>query len=65
MVIGLYAVLWGKAKDLEQMRQQTDEPIVLKNDQPGIVQVVIEEPLEKENCKNDLQEPLLSTKPTS
>ncbi|KAJ4709442.1 WAT1-related protein [Melia azedarach] len=58
VIIGLYAVLWGKGKDHEQMRHDTNHPNQ-QNDRKGIVQVVIEETPQKKNCKIDLQEPLL------
>ena len=59
MIIGLYAVLWGKAKDLVEMNEskkiQTDEAgnnvNILKVDSSG-----------KSSCIIDLEEPLLANK---
>ncbi|KAK3221722.1 hypothetical protein Dsin_008747 [Dipteronia sinensis] len=62
VIMGLYIVLWGKAKDLEEITLQTNPK--MENDQTRIVQVLIEEPLEKKSCKIDLEEPLLSKKST-
>ncbi|XP_010278027.1 PREDICTED: WAT1-related protein At4g30420-like [Nelumbo nucifera] len=59
VVVGLYAVLWSKAKDLEEMEQKKGP-----RDNPSkMVTVVIDEDesLEK-SCKTDLKEPLLNGK---
>ncbi|OMP09543.1 Drug/metabolite transporter [Corchorus olitorius] len=57
VMIGLYVVLWGKAKDLEDMEQETDS--MLFENKSNVVQVVIEEYSEK-NCRISLENPLLS-----
>ncbi|XVF47819.1 hypothetical protein PTKIN_Ptkin03bG0141600 [Pterospermum kingtungense] len=48
VIIGLYTVLWGKAKDLEEM----DPKLIIDESS-------------KEICEIDLEEPLLSDKPTN
>ncbi|KAE8657951.1 putative Auxin-induced protein 5NG4 [Hibiscus syriacus] len=58
VIVGLYVVLWGKAKDLEEM-----DPKQL-NDQTRVVQVIIDESSDKTG-QVDLQEPLLSHKSTN
>ncbi|OMO59937.1 Drug/metabolite transporter [Corchorus olitorius] len=57
VIIGLYVLLWGKTKDLEDMIQETDS--MLFENQSNVIQVVIEECSEK-NCRINLEEPLLS-----
>ncbi|GLU10329.1 hypothetical protein SLE2022_271440 [Rubroshorea leprosula] len=49
VIIGLYIVLWGKAQDLEEVKQGMDSKQVLKD-----------ESLDKRICKVDLEEPLLA-----
>lgn len=58
VIIGLYAVLWGKAKDLEEIKNEMHPQ--LQNDQSP-VQLLIDESPEKKNCKADLEAPLLSS----
>lgn len=58
VIIGLYAVLWGKAKDLEEIKNEMHQQ--LQNDQSP-VQLLIDESPEKKNCKADLEAPLLSS----
>ncbi|KAI7992890.1 WAT1-related protein [Camellia lanceoleosa] len=53
-IVGLYVVLWGKAKDLE-------EPPKPQNDQATNVQILVEdESSKKMTYNNDLEEPFLS-----
>lgn len=55
MVIGLYIVLWGKAKDQQMAKQETDP-----NQSRTIDQVLIDDDsAEKTSYKIDLEEPLL------
>ncbi|KAL5773033.1 hypothetical protein ACOSP7_012650 [Xanthoceras sorbifolium] len=63
VIIGLYIVLWGKAKDVKEIREGTD-PLMLQNDQTcRVVQVSVEESnSEKKSCNDHLEEPLLSDK---
>ena len=58
VIIGLYVVLWGKAKDLEEIKNEMHQQ--LQNDQSP-VQLLIDESTEKKNCKADLEAPLLSS----
>ncbi|KAK6235967.1 hypothetical protein SCA6_011304, partial [Theobroma cacao] len=61
VIIGLYIVLWGKAKDVEEIKEGMDpKPL---NNQTKIVQVIMDESSEK-TSKIDLEEPLLSDKST-
>ncbi|KAL9399589.1 hypothetical protein Peur_008550 [Populus x canadensis] len=58
VIIGLYAVLWGKAKDLDEIKNEMRPQ--LQNDQSP-VQFLIDESPEKKNSKADLEAPLLSS----
>ncbi|KAK4604917.1 hypothetical protein RGQ29_013117 [Quercus rubra] len=58
VVIGLYVVLWGKAEDLKEIKQEAVPK--LQHDQEKMGQVLINESSEKKNSKVDLEEPLLS-----
>jgi hypothetical protein len=60
VIIGLYVVLWGKAKDLEMIKQEAVPE--LQHDRAKIVQVLIHESSEKSSSKVDMEEPLLSRK---
>jgi hypothetical protein len=51
-------VLWGKAKDLEEIKNEMHQQ--QQNDQSP-VQLLIDESPEKKNCKADLEAPLLSS----
>ncbi|KAK8683094.1 hypothetical protein V6N13_039162 [Hibiscus sabdariffa] len=62
VIVGLYVVLWGKAKDFEKMEHGMDPKLV--NDQPRIVQVIVDEPADR-TSEDDLQQPLLSDKSTN
>lgn len=57
VIIGLYVVLWGKAKDLEE--SQTVSNPELQNNEAKNVRVLIDESSNKTNCIIDLKEPLL------
>ncbi|KAK9274552.1 hypothetical protein L1049_021801 [Liquidambar formosana] len=61
VISGLYVVLWGKAKDLEEIKKETDSKE--ENDQKRIMEILIEDP-SKKTFKSDLEEPLLSDKST-
>ncbi|CAN6725440.1 unnamed protein product [Malus baccata var. baccata] len=55
VVIGLYIVLWGKAKDQQKTKQETDP-----NQSRTVDQILIDDDsTEKTSCKIDLEEPLL------
>ncbi|XP_030935002.1 WAT1-related protein At4g30420-like isoform X1 [Quercus lobata] len=58
VIIGLYVVLWGKAEDLKEIKQEAVPK--LQHDQEKMGQVLINESSEKKNSKVDLEEPLLS-----
>ncbi|KAA8522806.1 hypothetical protein F0562_009229 [Nyssa sinensis] len=58
VIIGLYVVLWGKAKDLEESNVKTD--VNPQIDQTRIEQILIDETSEKMSSKIDLEQPLLS-----
>ncbi|KAJ4709445.1 WAT1-related protein [Melia azedarach] len=60
VIIGLYMVLWGKAKDIEDKKEEAGPK--LQDDQTRTVQVIVEEALDKKSCKIDLEEPLISSK---
>lgn len=52
IVIGLYVVLWGKAKDLEELKEeQQKKAMISKNNQIKVVQVLVD--------KSSIEEPLL------
>lgn len=57
VIIGLYVVLWGKAKDLEE--SQTVSNPELQNNEAKNVRVLIDESSNKTSCIIDLKEPLL------
>ncbi|KAM0989552.1 hypothetical protein ACFX15_012978 [Malus domestica] len=58
VVIGLYIVLWGKAKDQQKTKQETDP-----NQSRTVDQILIDDDsTEKTSCKIDLEEPLLKKK---
>lgn len=57
VIIGLYVVLWGKAKDLEE--SQTVSNPKLQNNEAKNVRVLIDESFNKTSCTIDLKEPLL------
>ncbi|XVE63448.1 hypothetical protein DITRI_Ditri07aG0021500 [Diplodiscus trichospermus] len=59
VIIGLYIVLWGKAKDLEDIKQEMDPKLL--NNKTKETQVIIDEISEK-TCKDDLEAPLLFDK---
>ncbi|KAJ4833128.1 hypothetical protein Tsubulata_006234 [Turnera subulata] len=58
VIIGLYVVLWGKAKDLEDIKPEIHQKQQL--DQSAVVQVTVDESFETKTSKLDLEEPLLS-----
>ncbi|OAY32066.1 WAT1-related protein At4g28040 [Manihot esculenta] len=61
VIIGLYVVLWGKAKDFKELKMEMHKK--LREDESRTVEVIIDKSLEKKNCKaDDLKEPLLSLK---
>ncbi|CAL8990873.1 unnamed protein product [Prunus brigantina] len=60
VIIGLYVVLWGKAKDLQKMKQEVDSE--QPSDDPKMIEVFIDDSSEKTSCKIDLEEPLLPQK---
>lgn len=53
VIIGLYVVLWGKAKDLEE--SQTVSNPELQNNEAKNVQVLIDESSNKTSCTIDLK----------
>lgn len=57
VIIGLYVVLWGKAKDPEE--SQTVSNPELQNNEARNVRVLIDESSDKTSCTIDLKEPLL------
>ncbi|CAK9140293.1 unnamed protein product [Ilex paraguariensis] len=57
VIIGLYVVLWSKARDLEEFNGNRN--LSSQNDQPNIAQVLIDEPSVKTACNNGLEDPLL------
>ncbi|XP_008223640.2 PREDICTED: WAT1-related protein At4g30420 [Prunus mume] len=60
VIIGLYIVIWGKAKDPKKMKQEVDSE--QPSDQPRTIEVFIDDSSEKTSCKIDLEEPLLPQK---
>ncbi|EXB94908.1 Auxin-induced protein 5NG4 [Morus notabilis] len=54
VIIGLYILLWGKAEEIKETKEETD-PKLQKSEWKQV-----EESLEKDSCKSDLEEPLLS-----
>eukprot|EP00257_Ricinus_communis_P009481 XP_002528209.2 WAT1-related protein At4g30420 [Ricinus communis] len=60
VIIGLYVVLWSKAKDV--VRNEEDKDPKLKTDQMHISNILIDESMEEGKCRADLQEPLLPDK---
>ncbi|KAK4756989.1 hypothetical protein SAY87_007116 [Trapa incisa] len=58
VVAGLYIVLWGKAEDIRPVSGEVKLPNAVKT-------AVYQNDLEKLACKIDLEEPLLSSNPSS
>lgn len=55
IIIGLYLVLWGKAKDVEQLKEEQEKlTLISQNDQNRIVQIMVD--------GSSLEEPLLPSK---
>ncbi|GJT76307.1 WAT1-related protein [Tanacetum coccineum] len=52
IVMGLYVVLWGKAKDLEELKEEQEKKMIIaQNEDIKIIQVLVDE--------SDIEEPLL------
>lgn len=62
MILGLYTVLWGKAKDIGGMN--AEKHLSTQNVDSKIVSVVIDDSVDRTRCKTDLEEPLLLDKAT-
>lgn len=60
MIIGLYTVLWGKAKDIVHVKEKIDPKLVVNE-----TVEVTNESCGKSSCKIDLEEHLLADKSTS
>ncbi|PSS04316.1 WAT1-related protein [Actinidia chinensis var. chinensis] len=60
VIAGLYAVLWGKAKNLEETSNVESNP-KMETDQTKAVQILVDESSDR-SCKIDLEEPLLAEK---
>lgn len=44
IIVGLYLVLWGKAKDMEELKEdQMIKKMISQNDHINIVQVLVDE----------------------
>ncbi|GLU10330.1 hypothetical protein SLE2022_271450 [Rubroshorea leprosula] len=63
VIIGLYIVLWGKAEEVAEVKEEIDPN--LDNDQTSVVKIKMDEALDKTSSIHDLDEPLLSDKPTN
>lgn len=62
MIFGLYVVLWGKAKELADTKQEKDIPY---HDHTKTITVFVDQSSEKStSCKSDLKESLLPDKST-
>ncbi|KAI5423390.1 hypothetical protein KIW84_046378 [Lathyrus oleraceus] len=57
VIIGLSIVLWGKAKDIVDVKEKTDSKSMINEIEE--VKFLINESYEKEHSKSDLKEPLL------
>lgn len=57
VIIGLSIVLWGKAKDIVDVKENTDSKSMINEIEE--VKFLINESYEKEHSKSDLKEPLL------
>ncbi|KAK6942371.1 EamA domain [Dillenia turbinata] len=59
VIVGLYVVLWGKAKDLEDTKKEMDQ-----SDKTTTVQVLVDDSTKTTACicKKELEEPLLGDK---
>lgn len=53
VIIGLYVVLWGKAKDLEESQKVSNPE--LQNNEAKNVRVLIDESSNKTSCTIDLK----------
>ncbi|PON56051.1 Plant-drug/metabolite exporter [Parasponia andersonii] len=63
VIIGLYIVLWGKAKDLEEIKQDIKDIPKLEYDQRKAIQVLIHQSSKKSTSSTtDLEESLLPDK---
>ena len=58
MIAGLYAVLWGKDKNLEESSKVESDPR-METEQTKAVQILVDESSDR-SCKIDLEEPLLA-----
>lgn len=63
VVLGLYVVLWGKAKDHTGKEEETDAKLLQNNDQ-NVKILINDESSKKTTCQIDLEEPLLGDKTT-
>ncbi|XP_059460156.1 WAT1-related protein At4g30420-like [Corylus avellana] len=63
VIAGLYVVLWGKAKDLVEIKGEKK----LQNDEAMArnVNILMDDSSEKTSCEHDLEEPLLTDKSIS
>lgn len=62
VIVGLYTVLWGKAKDIGGMN--AEKHLSTQNVDSKIVSVIIDGSVDRTRCKTDLEEPLLLDKAT-
>lgn len=62
VILGLYTVLWGKAKDIGGMN--AEKHLSTQNVDSKIVSVIIDGSVDRTRCKTDLEEPLLLDKAT-
>lgn len=63
VILGLYTVLWGKAKDIGGMN--AEKHLSTQNFDSKTVSVIIDDDsVDKTRCKTDLEEPLLLDKAT-
>ncbi|GMY17337.1 WAT1-related protein At4g30420-like [Fagus crenata] len=58
VIIGLYAVLWGKAKNIVEINENTK----IQTDEAGNVNILKVDSSENTSCRIDLEEPLLADK---
>ena len=58
VIIGLYAVLWGKAKNIVEINENTK----IQTDEAGNVNILKVDSSDNTSCRIDLEEPLLADK---
>lgn len=62
VIVGLYVVLWGKAKDLEDIKQGTHQKLPYGDQRKPVVVMLDESNTKEISNQTDLEEPLVPDK---